>query len=53
MKTSDVHRVTLGAARVKGIASDYPKKMVENGKGTKVVHKFPLIASKEIDERDE
>jgi hypothetical protein len=43
--------VTLGAGRVKSIAGDSTKKVVENGKGTKVVHRFPPKGTDGILER--
>ena len=50
-KASDVLRVTPGVGRVKGIAGDSAQKVVENGNGTKLVPKFPLIKTNEKDER--
>jgi hypothetical protein len=46
-EASDVLRVTLGAERVKSIAGDSGKKVVESGKGTKVVHRWERLRSRE------
>jgi len=50
-KASDVLRVHRVSDESRGIAGDSTKKVVENGNGTKVVHRFAPIGTKEKDER--
>jgi hypothetical protein len=48
-EAGDVLRVTPGAIRVKSIAGDSGKKMVESGIGTKVVHRLPPLGIMQVE----